>query len=253
MDSDLKREIERDYGLRFPTYNYTVNIDDRRRIAYFETPKVACTSIKKYMRDRYDDRPVDLASSAVHDRKTSPLKQLSALSATEARAVFGPTYRRFTFVRNPYTRILSAYLDKLITNEWERRRHLPALGFPLDVRPSFIEFLNKLSNISDGVRDIHYMTQTRLTGHINGLDLSYVGRFENFRDDFMRLKRDFFSDPSTDDYASFGRHHASNASEQIANFYGADEAALVRDIYAIDFIAFGYDIRRLPVGGDIKV
>ncbi|WP_168732940.1 sulfotransferase family protein [Aliigemmobacter aestuarii] len=244
MTPETMRAINLRYGIRFPTWNYTVSIDDVRRIAYFETPKVACTSIKKYMMDRYVGGEMVLPSKgAVHDRSLSPLRQLSTLEDEDAKAVLGAGYRRFTFCRNPYTRVLSAYLDKLVTNEWERKRHLPIFGFEPGARPTFLEFLERLSGIEDRMRDIHYMTQRRLTGGVGGLQMDYIGRFERFGEDFQTFKRRFYDDSSTEDYQSFGKHHASDAGSKIDSHYGPAEIALVQSIYAADFTQFGYGTR----------
>lgn len=240
---DFRKSLEERFDIRFPVYNYTVNIDEERRLAYFETPKVACTSIKKYMMDRRVGGEMQLASKgAVHDRQGSPLMQLTALPPEEAQAVFAPGYRRFTFVRNPFSRTLSAYLDKIVNNEWERQRHLPLFGFEQGAKPSYGQFLRRLMLTRDRLRDIHYMTQSRLTGGLGGLAHDFIGRFEAFGDDFQQMKGQFYGDTTTEDYRSFGKHHASDAGAKLRSFYGRDEIALVRDIYAIDFAMFGYSL-----------
>ena len=238
-----KQKLESAYGIRFEKFNYLIHIDDQRRIVYFETPKVACTSIKKYMMDQYVGGEMHLKHiGAVHDRSISPLKQLETITRDDARAIFQDSYRRFTFSRNPYSRILSAYLDKIVTNEWERERHLPVLGFALDYQPTFLEFLQKVAGIRDHKRDIHYMTQARLTGRLAGLKFNFIGRFESFSTDFAKFKSSFYEDETKNDYHSLGKHHASNASEKLALYYGSQEVMLVRDIYAADFITFGYSL-----------
>lgn len=238
-----RRKLESAYGIQFSTLNYTVHIDDQRRIAYFETPKVACTSIKKYMMDQYIEGEAYLKNvGAVHDRSISPLKQLERLTRDDLYAVFHDGYQRFTFSRNPYSRILSGYLDKIVTNQWERDRHLPNLGFALDYQPTFLEFLQKVAGIRDYMRDIHYMTQARLSGQLAGLRLDFIGRFENFSTDFAKLKSSLYDDQTMNDYSNFGKHHASDASNKLELYYGTQEIMLVRDIYAADFIAFGYSL-----------
>lgn len=229
-----------------PRLNYLVHVDDIRRIAYFETPKVACTSIKKYMQDTYAGTPVHLETkNQVHDRQRSPLKTLRSLADDEVDAVFEGNYKRFSFVRNPYTRALSAYLDKIVTNQWERDRHLPMLGFERDAQVSFLEFLQAIAEIPDGKRDIHFTSQSSLlsTGQI---DYAFLGAFERFDADFAHLKSALYDDAVENNYASFGKHHATGASEKVLSYYGFAEQALVEKLYHADFETFGYvkDIDR---------
>lgn len=235
-------EVEGRFDLSFDKINYLINVDDTRRIVYFETPKVACTSIKKYMIDQVSGSDVKMVPSHVHDRERSPLKALKDYSDAEVDEIFAPDsdFKRFCFVRNPYSRVLSAYLDKVVGNEWERQRHLPMFGFAQDSRPNFVDFLRRLAEIPDRERDIHYVTQARLTGRVSGFVTEFTGRFENFSLDFHVLKEKFYSDNGGDDYKEFGKHHSSDADRKVSLYYGDEERNIVKNIYATDFLAYGY-------------
>jgi hypothetical protein len=232
--------IARDHGVDAPRLNYLVHVDDRRRVAYFETPKVACTSIKKYMQDQYVGAEIALENrNLVHNRALSPLKQLRALPDDDVEAVFFGDYRRFAFVRDPFTRVLSAYLDKIVTNQWERDRHLPRLGFaPTDQVP-FDRFLAAIAAVPDAKRDIHFASQFSLLLRLE-IEFAFVGRFETFGEDFARLQRDFYGDESGRDLYAFGSHHRTGADDRLDQFYDAAAREAVRTLFADDFRAFGY-------------
>lgn len=242
MSPEKTVELADKFDLPFHQINYLINVDAARKIVYLETPKVACTSIKKYMIDQASGGAVEMKPNEVHDRQKSPLKALGDYSDAEVDAILGARsdFRRFCFVRNPYSRVLSAYLDKIVGNEWERERHLPMFGFEQGSRPEFVEFLRRLAMISDRDRDIHYITQTRLTGRLSGFSPDFIGRFEDFAQDFHFLKSCFYADEGTEDCQSFGKHHSSDADEKITLFYGEEERKIVREIYAADFAMFGY-------------
>jgi hypothetical protein len=244
MTPEKENEIEARFDLPFQKINYLINIDEKLRVVYLETPKIACTSIKKYMIDQASGFPVDMKPGQVHDRSQSPLRMLGSYSDEQINEIFDPKggYRCFSFVRDPYTRILSAFLDKVITNEWERKRHLPIFGFELGSYPSFGEFLKRLARIADRTRDIHYITQTRLTGHFANLELAFTGRFENFANDLQRLKFELYRDGTGENYESFGKHHSSDAGDKLAQYYGDEERELVQQIYADDFKLYGYPV-----------
>lgn len=250
-----KRQIEQRLEVAFPRANYLTHIDDRRRLVYVETPKVACTSIKKFMMDQYagDSFPLE-NKSHVHNRTISPLKQISELTTEDALAVYGPDFQRFSFVRNPFSRLLSGYLDKLVTNEYERNRHLPMMGFEPGSHPTLLDFLERLAKMTDVSRDIHFTTQSALL-MVNRVDYTFIGRFEGFRQDFLRMQNLLYGIKHSDQsYEDFGKHHASNANEKLAQYYGPREVDLVLEIYHADFDFFGYskdlarsDTRESPV------
>ena len=74
-------ELLRKIRFGFPRVNYLTHIDNHRKIAYVETPKVACTSIKKFMMDQYVGGTFTLRRPGmVHDRRRSPLKQFKNLA-----------------------------------------------------------------------------------------------------------------------------------------------------------------------------
>lgn len=241
-------EMVRLLGVPFPRANYLTHIDDKRRLAYVETPKVACTSIKKFMMDQYAGGVFELENpNKVHDREVSPLKQLSELSPDQAKAVWSPEYRRFSFVRNPFTRLLSGFLDKLVTNEYERQRHLPMMGFEQGSHPTLLEFLERLVEKPDAERDIHFTTQSSLL-MVDKVEFDFIGRFEEFKRDFRRLRARYYGIPMpTESYEEFGKHHASNADEKVRQYFGTREADFVRHIYARDFALFAYpeDLERV--------
>lgn len=225
----------------FPRVNYLAHIDDIRNIMYIETPKVACTSIKKFMMDQYVGEELHLESPGkVHQRDISPLKQLSSLSDAEKAVVWSEKYKRFSFVRNPFTRCLSGYLDKIITNEYERQRHLPRLGFASGVYPTFKEFLHRLEDIHDTSRDIHFMSQTELL-MVDVTSYDYLGSFERFEENFSFLQRGFYGMKGPfRSYEGFGKHHASSANKKVLEHFGDEEADMVFRMYERDFEHFGY-------------
>lgn len=233
----------RTLGTRAPRMDYLVHVDDVNRIAYFETPKVACTSIKRFMQEVYVGERLSYArQNDVHDRRKSPLPRLSTLPEDEIDAVFFGSYRRFSFVRNPYSRVLSAYLDKLVKSEWERKRHLPALGFAEGAQVTLLEFLHAIETRPSLDRDIHYAAQTELL-LADKITYDFIGSFETFAEDFAHLADTIFSHArfATEDYAGFGKQHATGAFDRLAAEFGDTEIGLVRKIFAEDFDLLGYD------------
>ena len=82
-----------------------------RSLVFVYVPKVACTNWKCVMRylEGYEDY---LDSRKAHDRKLGGLTYLSQCEDRD-RILADTNIPKFSFVRNPYTRILSAYLNKV--------------------------------------------------------------------------------------------------------------------------------------------
>jgi hypothetical protein len=223
-------------GLRPERAGYLVNFSVKHRFLYLETPKVACTSIKRALQVL---EGVDLTGDgSVHDRDRSPLMAPYDSLADFLVAQHDPRWVRFSFVRNPFTRILSGYLDKVISDEVERVRLLPELGLSADKVPSLEDFLVaiKRQNVCD--LDIHWLPQSEILCGFRAPH--FIGRFENFDSDAGRVFPLILGEKAKD----LGVHapHATGASRLVHEYVGRIEARLIADIYRADFESYGYSV-----------
>ena len=204
-------------------------------LLYLNNPKCGCTTVKHAMwlaSDALLGRKT-LAGN-VHDRKADPFAtnvfRLSPGQRSEvAEAVV------FSVVRNPFTRVLSAYVDKVANDPmvWpiflKRFGLRPAVG---KKELSFADFLGLLAVAHDDLLDGHFRPQCRNLL----LPLAkpvFVGCVENMAtvEAFLEGRGIPFRDE---------RMNATRAYEQLPAFYDSRTAALVRERYADDFAAFGY-------------
>lgn len=232
--------------LAAPKRNYLTHLSHRFRYVYVEVPKAGCTAVKKLLQLAEVDGDRSRVADNVHDRPTSPLLSPADPDADFERAWNDGTYFRFTFVRNPYTRVLSAYLDKLVTNEWERERRLPQLGFRKNARPTFTTFLERIIDQDPVDMDIHWTPQTQLLGlPDNTYDRVY--RFEDFQPGLRRMLA-ATGIPVHDESVIEIPAHPTAANSRVAEHYGAREIDLVSQLYADDFRHLGYDLALAPAG-----
>lgn len=216
--------------------NYLCNWARRLDVIYIETPKVACTTIKRTLQLAEVQGDTNLVPKNVHDRDASPLARPSVDETAFLEKLRDKSALKFCFVRNPYTRILSCYLDKMVSNSWERNRLAPKLGFNNGEVPSFPDFLETVAAQAEGERDIHWSTQTYLL-RPNIVNYSFIGRFEIFASDFGKLADHL----GISEYADMkSKPHATNASDNLKSHYSEKEAELVQAIYEADFRNFGY-------------
>ena len=207
---------------------YLVHFSVKHRFLYVETPKVACSTIKRMLQ-----RIVGIAPQDVHDRSQSPLCSplTDAAGFLEAQA---SDYLRFSFVRNPFTRILSCYLDKFVTNSFERARLLPELGLKSDADLSFTDFLEAVQSQTYYDMDIHWLPQSVI---LEGLvKPAFIGRFENIRADMASVLAAIGSHEEAQPF----RPHATDAGAKVAEYLTPEALRLILEIYEQDFIQFSY-------------
>ncbi len=146
---------------------------------YFAIPKVANSSIRGFLSELTGE---DLRSS-ITGKFATPL----AVRKSQVRYQFKP-YLKFSFVRNPWDRLVSFYFDKVYQNQKVN------IFFPEEVVSkglvssdmSFAELVHLIEQIPDDQADRHYMSQhVYLTDEYTGEVLvDFIGKFENLEEDF---------------------------------------------------------------------
>ena len=154
----------------------------------------------------------------------------------------------FTVVRNPYSRLLSGYLDKID----KRRRRITNSGprYSLPRTPdNFAEFVDMVAEQSDLECNIHWKAQT-FKLFLPFLRYDFVGRFEQLSDAFAAITRrlggDLASVPSNE-------KHRTGADGLVEQLYNRELARKVFVRYRNDFDSLGYaeDYRHLSPIGEI--
>jgi len=201
-----------------------------------ETPKVACSSIKRMLQIAEVDGDVSRLSDDVHDRDLSPLKQMNSDPAAFTKLFDDPGTFLFCFVRNPYSRALSCYLDKFVQNEATRPRFLRQLGFAPDSHITFRDFLLAVREQTEAECNPHWAPQSFLLSP-HAMKYSFIGRFE-FLDAHVQLvaERLGFAEYAGQRIAP----HRTSAADKVHQYCNSEEIDLIQQIYAGDFEAFGY-------------
>lgn len=162
-------------------------------------------------------------------------------SAQIYKRIFGPIvfkkYYKFTFVRNPYSRLLSAY------------KFLKKGGFHLNDKEtvwaeenlsefsSFDEFVRKWLNEESKWSYTHFKPQYIYVCDNNyNLMMDFVGRFENLDNDFDKVCQQL-------NIKNKLQHHnkTSQKKENWKSYYSDYSLKKVGDIYRKDFEMFNYE------------
>lgn len=157
------------------------------RAAYVEVPKVASSSIKLFLAELLG-LSLEVVDGDPH-RIAYPRTALAEVP---------PDYFVFAFVRNPWSRLVSCYRDK-IGGEVSDFTHFdvrPGVANCLARFPEFIagmsfeEFADAVASIPDEEADEHFRSQyTFLADWRHRTGGAFVGRYESLSRDFEVVRR----------------------------------------------------------------
>ena len=218
---------------------HATHISLQHKYLYVETPKVACSTVKKILIDaEYGGRVENTEMEYYHYREFSPLlnaRQVGPFDQFLARKdVF-----KFCFVRNPYTRLLSCYLDKIAKRKGQEYQLMIQLGYgPFsDKVLSFAEFVEGVIQQPVQYMDHHWRTQYYATFQ-EGIEYDFIGRFESIEDDLKNILGKINSNFMK--YWGEESRHGTKSQNYIDEYYSDKLEQIVFEIYRKDFEYFGY-------------
>lgn len=227
--------------VNYEDFEYSINISLKYKYIYVETPKVACSTIKDTLQRMELDYPelVRNDTNDLHLRDRSPLLSPSQTCGFE-RLLNNPDYFVYCFVRNPYARLLSAYLEKIVNSKHAKRDILIAMGKdPKDIFRdiTFREFVDTVCSQSVYQMNLHWRVQYYQTFQ-DSIEYKFIGKLERFENDiahvFSKIRRDYA------DYYRPEIRHATNSDKLLNKYYSDDLQEKVFNKYKIDFEYFGY-------------
>jgi hypothetical protein len=227
--------------------NFHANVSLQHRYLYYETPKVACSSVMVTL-SRFETEDESLTFDLHEVHAISPLLSPVQVASSFKRLRDDAGFFAFAFVRNPFTRLLSAYLDKIRGRMPHKRIILRQLGRydgTLAGEVTFAEFVDAVAAEPVQIMDPHWKVQHHhlLRGRLR---FDAIGRFERFDEDFAAIGRRLHPDFAR--YVQRDTRHATGAGAALRDHYDARLVEVVRRVYAEDFDGFGYE-RDLPTGG----
>ena len=208
-----------------------INPCPRFNTIYVTNQKAGCTSIKLMLnRAETGDNHLDSRNIHVESRLPKP----SSLGWPRVREMLSGSAYRFTFVRHPVDRLLSAYNDKiLIDRNFDfAGLVLQHLGLPQDrdvTLPLFIDYLELCDPLE---MDRHWRPQ-----HFNlmhGLvEYDFVGRVETLERDMRIVAKE--AGLPIDDVLHRNIKQKSVTHEDVAPYLSR-----IEKLYARDFELYGY-------------
>jgi hypothetical protein len=224
-------------GLHAVDWHTAVDLDFG--VLFHRIPKVANSSLVASVQSlKSGEEPV--TGQAAKRTLRQALVQPSALGADEVERI--DRLFKFLIVRNPYDRVLSGYLSKVVAREEEGRRPKSrpwrGSGATLADGASFEQFCRYLAE-GGLYTNYHWAPQSDfLTFALANYD--FVGRLETIGRDFRELSRRIKGPGFEAAMVEEDPLHATGASSKRSRYYTPALYALVYDIYRQDFDSFGY-------------
>ncbi len=226
--------------------NYSSYVNVERRYMYFEVPKAACSTMKWLLHSIEKAPPIKhfvgpnreaRRDMFIHARENLPIPSLLQLDDELQEFVLtSPEVMRFTVVRNPYTRLESAWKDKvqLCAPRYEDlcieiKGALPTGDDPAS-QVSFDEFVTAVEGQDIARCDSHWRSQWEHTLR-GAMNFSHIGRTE----DLPALLASFFDHIGEPNRAVPQLNAIDRDTE-----YTDEIAARVYRLYRRDFEAFDY-------------
>jgi hypothetical protein len=229
--------------------DHSTYISLKNKYVFFQVSKAGSSTIKYYLQSQevigtgrkvINVNNTDL-SPHVSPSQLDPVMFVDIIRSSE--------YKKIAFVRNPYSRLLSCYLHRIIgnpkspSNKW-LKRFTGGLGGP---EISFSDFIKVVSNQKSKDQERHWRNQHDEIFYDLLNNWSFIGKFENLGEDIAAMM-----------YLTFGKSiwfrrkpvnkspMTTNASNKLKEYYSDDLIELVYKGYKNDFDAFGYD-KDLPI------
>jgi hypothetical protein len=219
-------------GLWRERVNWLVHFAPGLNLVYVQNNKAACSTIKRSLLESLMP-PENITESILDTRREGPFA--THLLDCDRHMIADILARPiFTAVRNPYVRILSAYLDKLKPGSRVRMWFLKRFSIKAREKISFLDFLTCIASQHPRRIDAHFAPQyvTTLAHHVN---YDFVGAVEQMDDVAAYLRKNHLPFVTN-------REHATKAASLLDEHYCERTEALVREIYAEDFAMFGYPL-----------
>lgn len=271
-----------------PAYSSIV-VSHKLHVAYIPVFKAGTTSMmwqlaylenNTHVLQHADDTPAQL-QHFLHDMNTDGWRNHTLCYKSDdfiQTVLADPSYLKFGFVRNPYDRVVSAYVDKVLSmhiSSFEYQQQMYALyghdqvlrAAANKTKPTFKCFLQEVQTVlrrprtastnlshpdayetNDSRRDLHWRPQVELL-HPDLIHLDFVGRFDRIEQDRDVVLRWMYR--HTDrrlQQSGSSRLHSSSPKQKMKLFNELKEdpelRLLIQQVYKQDFerFQFSYDV-----------
>ncbi|PIK57814.1 putative carbohydrate sulfotransferase 11 isoform X2 [Apostichopus japonicus] len=236
---------------------------DKYKIIYCYIPKAGCTNWKRVLLvlSGKANSTQSIGQKETHVLTSKYIRSLSTYTISEAKYRL-ENYVKFTFVRNPFVRLLSAYRDKLekrtslngvFRKDWSKKMKKLTEAFKryrlrgMDLNTTFHEYVEYVSDPQNNLLDPaeeHWIEMFRLS-HPCAINFDFIGRVETLdRDTNFVLRNIIGISPKKILFRNSTNPTNSSDGRLLQKYFSDVPRKDVRALYqrfAPDFKLFGYE------------
>ncbi|XP_063954735.1 carbohydrate sulfotransferase 11-like [Lytechinus pictus] len=256
---DAKKHPENIDGLSADTLknmNHIIVIDKLKTL-YCYIPKAGCTTMKRMLLElsgHINSTYIPHEKGDIHVLAAKHFRSLREFSLEDANEKI-KTYRKLVFVREPFSRMLSAYRDKLESKGPFKKRCLRRM-VNRDVRPmasgnedlnitfgNFVDYLGNPRNTLADPFEEHWREMSRLCYPCR-VPYDFIGHFENFNEDVREGLQTITHDVDVEIPASLKPTKSGNM-DTLVKYYSQLSSTQLESLYkrlATDIELFNYKV-----------
>lgn len=237
-------DVQRVLALK-PNQDFQINthISLKNKYVFFQVSKVASSTVVHHLQS-VEFKGSGFKVQNPNNKHVSP--HLSPFQLSESgllEVMESERYRKVAFVRNPFSRLLSCYLHRIVGAPDSPSARLFGRVSGDEEVPSFERFIGVICEQNSREMDRHWRVQSdEVLADVVGLD--FVGHFEKLGDDLCALEQYLFGGEAFDRTAlrELNASPASTRSDaRLREYYDKDLVERVVNRFARDFELFGYE------------
>lgn len=221
------------------------HISLRNNYIFFQVSKAASSTVKYYLQlAELEHSPWRGHVRDVNNKHLSPhLSPYQVQDRMFFDLLASNACRKVAVVRNPYARLLSCYLHRIVKDPGSRSaRILARLYGKRDVsKIKFPEFIRLICDQESRDMEAHWRVQSDEL-MLGCVDYHFIGKVETLKEDLHRMLRLLFG-PAGSGYLVDEKNLSparTRASDKLREYYDDETVDYVRNRYQADFVALGY-------------
>ncbi|XP_071950640.1 carbohydrate sulfotransferase 11-like [Antedon mediterranea] len=229
-------------------------VNEKHKLVFCQTPKVGSTSwcrimlvLSEYM--NYT-QAMNLTTEEVSDAWKKHVPSLYTFPVSKQKHILA-TYTKFMFVRHPFTRLLSAFTDKMKTKDGKYQRGADKIIDKIKAhrydenateKVEFVDFINLV--VSNVYTDLHWSDMYKICRPCN-IHYDIIGHFEDMSNDAKYILT--LSNVTSVGFPEPSKSHVTYSSDndKIFKAFSTLPVSMLADLYykfKYDFTLFDYKI-----------
>lgn len=225
-----------------------VNISLKNKYLYTQISKSGSSAMKSILQEIEFRNLAKPPKIQVNNRFYSPHLRPFQLGENKTKEIFKSNeFFKFTFVRNPYSRILSCYLHRIMgggDNPTKQSVEKFTGKSMSSWEPSFSDFVHVVGDMRLDQMEAHFLPQYNASLH-GLINYSFIGKLENFDEGMsfvlakLGLSQNLSNNALRDAQSSSPK--ITNSEKRLSEFLSKSTQDLISRIYLHDFHFFKYD------------